>query len=80
MSASTAPWYGRTPVPLSGGFGCKTQVLTAAPGLARALHLDGRQAADITQATPRMQDISTGALLADKGYYGNVLLDWAGAA
>ena len=40
--------------------------------------LTGGQAADITQATPLMQGINTGALLADKGYDANALLDWLG--
>ena len=36
------------------------------------------QAADIKQVIPLMQDIDTGALLADKGYDANPLLDWLG--
>ena len=51
-----------------GGFGCKIHALTDALGLPVRFILTGGQAADITQATPLTQDISTGALLADKGY------------
>ena len=48
-------------------------------GFVRALYFDGRgQAADITQATPLMQGISTGTLVADKGYDANALLDGLG--
>ena len=61
-----------------GGFGCKIHALTDALGLPVRFILTGGQAADITQATPLMQDISTGALLADKGYDANALLDWLG--
>ena len=53
--------------------------LTDALGLPVRFILTGGQAADITQAIPLMQDIgSTGALLADKGYDANALLDWLG--
>ena len=83
MSASTAPWCGLTPVPLArptdnaatealgrsrGGFSCKIHALTDALGLPVRFILTGGQAADITQATPLMQGMSTGALLSDKGY------------
>ena len=61
-----------------GGFGCKIHALTDALGLPVRFILTGGQAADITQATPLMQDISTGVLLADKGYDANALLDWLG--
>ena len=45
----------------------------------RGFILTGGQAADITQAIPLVKDIaSTGALLADKGYDANALLDWLG--
>ena len=41
--------------------------------------LTAGQAADITQAIPLMKDIGgTDALLADKGYDANALLDWLG--
>lgn len=61
-----------------GGFGCKIHALTDALGLPVRFILTGGLAADIAQATPLMQDISTGALLADKGYDANALLDWLG--
>jgi len=61
-----------------GGFGCKIHALTDALGLPVRFILTGGQAADITQAMPLMQNISTGALLADKGYDANTLLDWLG--
>ena len=61
-----------------GGFGCKIHALTDALGLPVRFILTGGQAAYITQATQLMQDISTGALLADKGYDANALLDWLG--
>ena len=51
-----------------GGFGCKIHALTDALGLPVRIILTGGQAADITQAMPLMQNISTRALLADKGY------------
>ena len=51
-----------------GGFSCKIHALTDALGLPVRFILTGGQAADITQATPLMQGMSTGALLADKGY------------
>ena len=63
-----------------GGFGCKIHALTDALGLPVRFILTGGQAADITQATPLMQDISTGALLADKGYDANGLARLARAA
>jgi transposase len=48
-------------------------------GLPAGFILTGGHAADITQAIPLMTDIgSTGALLADKGYDANALLDWLG--
>ena len=61
-----------------GGFGCKIHALTDALGLPVRFILTGGQAADITQATSLMQDISTGTLLADKGCDANALLDWLG--
>ena len=62
-----------------GGFGCKIHALTDALGLPVRLILTGGQAADITQAIPLMKDIDrTDALLADKGYGANALLDWLG--
>ena len=61
-----------------GGFGCKIHALTDALGLPIRFILTSGQAADITQAIPLMQDIDTGALLADKGYDANALLDWLG--
>ena len=51
-----------------GGFGCKIHALTDALGLPLRFILTGGQTADITQAIPLMQSMSTGALLADKGY------------
>ena len=83
MCASTASWNGRTPVRRGqlvshasaealgrsrGGFGCKIHALTDALGLPVHFILTGGQAADIAQATPFMQDINMGALLANKGY------------
>ena len=59
-----------------GGFGCKIHALTDVLGLPMRFILTGGQAADIAQATPLMQDINTGALLADKRYDANALLDW----
>jgi len=59
-----------------GGFSCKTHALTDALGLPVHFILTGGQAADITQAIPLMEGIRTGALLADKGYDADALLDW----
>ena len=62
-----------------GGFSCKIHALTDALGLPVRFILTGGQAADITQAIPLMKDIgTTDALLADKGYDANALLDWLG--
>ncbi len=61
-----------------GGFSCKIHALTDALGLPVRFILTGGQAADITQAIPLMQSITTGALLADKGYDADGLLDWLG--
>ena len=63
-SNATAEALGRS----RGGFGCKIHALTDALGLPVRFILTGGQAADITQATPLMQGISTSALLTDKGY------------
>lgn len=61
------------------GFSCKIHALTDALGLPVRLILTVGQAADITQAIPLMKDIGrTDALLADKGYDANALLDWLG--
>ena len=64
-SNATAEALGRS----RGGFGCKIHALTDALGLRLPVGfiLTWGQATDITQATPLMQGISTGALLADKG-------------
>ena len=62
-SNATAEALGRS----RGGFGCKIHALIDALGLPVRFILTGGQAADITQATPLMQGISTSALLADKG-------------
>ena len=59
-----------------GGFGCKIHALTDALGLPVRFILTGGQVADITQAIPLMEGISTSALLADKGYDANQLLEW----
>lgn len=59
-----------------GGFGCKIHALTDALGLPVRFILTGGQAADITQAIPLMTGVSTSALLADKGYDADRLLDW----
>ena len=50
-----------------GSFSSKIHALTDALGLPARFILTEGQAADITQATPLMQGMSTGALLADKG-------------
>jgi transposase len=50
--------------------------VTDALGLPVRFILTGGQAADITQAIPLMEGIATGALLADKGYDADTLLDW----
>ena len=71
-SNATAEALGRS----RGGFGCKIHALTDALGLPVRFILTAGQAADITQATLLMQGISTSALLADKGYDANALLDW----
>ena len=63
-SNATAEALGR----LRGSFGCKIHAPTDVLGLPVRFILTGDQATDITQATPLMQGISTGALLADKGY------------
>ena len=59
-----------------GGFGCKIHALTDALGLPIRFILTGGQTADITQAVPLLEGISTSALLADKGYDANTLLAW----
>ena len=74
VSNATTEALGRS----RGGFGCKIHALTDALGLPVRFILTSGQAADITQAIPLMQDIDTGALLADKGYDANALLDWLG--
>ena len=73
-SNATAQALGRS----RGGFGCQIHALPDALGLPVRFILTGGQAAGIIQATPLMQGISTGALLADKGYDANALLDWLG--
>lgn len=59
-----------------GGFGCKIHALTDALGLPVRFILTEGHAADITQAISLMQGIRTSALLADKGYDADVLLEW----
>ena len=94
MSASTAPWCGAHACATGaansnavaealgrsrGGFSCKIHALTDALGLPVRFILTGGQAADIAQAIPLMKDIgTTDALLADKGYDADTLLDWLG--
>ena len=51
-----------------GGFGRKIHALTDALGLPLRFILTAGQTADITQTIALMQGMSTGALLADKGY------------
>jgi transposase len=75
VSNATTEALGRS----RGGFGCKIHALTDALGLPVRFILTGGQAGDITQAISLMKDIGrTGALLADKGYDANALLDWLG--
>lgn len=75
MSNATTEALGRS----RGGFGYKIHALTDALGLPVRFILTGGQAADITQSIFLMKDIGrTGALLADKGYDANALLDWLG--
>ena len=94
MSASTAPWFGRRhalralprAMRLPRRWAVRAVVLVARFTRSQmhwacpcAWILTGGQAADITQAIPLMKNIGcTGALLADKGYDANALLDWLG--
>ena len=59
-----------------GGFSCKIHAVTDAFDLPVRFILNGRHAADMAQAIPLMQGVATGALLADKGYDADILLDW----
>ena len=59
-----------------GGFGCKIHAAVDALGLPVKFILTGGQAADITQAIPLMDGITTRACLADKGYDSDVFLAW----
>ena len=59
-----------------GGFSCTIHAVTDALGLPVRFILTGSQAADMTQAIPLIEGIATGALLADKGYDADTLLDW----
>ena len=72
-AASNAPTeaLGRS----QGGFGCKTHALTDTLGLPIRFILTSGQAVDITQAIPLIQDIDTRALLDDKGYDTNAMLN-----
>ena len=57
-------------------FSCKIHAMTDASGLSVYFILTGGHAADITQAIPLIEGISTGALLANKGYDADTSLDW----
>ena len=57
-------------------FSCKIHAVTDASGLSLYFILTGGHAADITQAIPLIEGISTGALLANKGYNADTSLDW----
>lgn len=59
-----------------GGFSCKIHALTDALGLPVKFILTGGQAADITQAIPLIEGVETAALLADKGYDSDKLIQW----
>jgi len=59
-----------------GGFGCKIHAAVDGLGLPLKFILTGGQAADITQAIPLIDGISTQACLADKGYDSDALLAW----
>ena len=50
--------------------------MTDALGLPVRFILTGGQAADMTLAIPLIQGIATEALLVDKGYDADTLLDW----
>ncbi|SDG52498.1 Transposase DDE domain-containing protein [Pseudomonas benzenivorans] len=56
--------------------GDEVHALTDALGLPVRFIFTGGQAADITQAIRLMEGISTSALLVDKGYDVNQLLEW----
>ncbi|MGY0219208.1 IS5 family transposase [Endozoicomonadaceae bacterium StTr2] len=71
-SSATLEALGRS----RGGFSCKVHALMDALGLPVRFILTGGQAADITQAVPLIEDIETAALLADKGYDADTLLQW----
>ena len=57
-------------------FSCKIHAVTDALSLPVHFILTGGQAADITQVIPLIEGISTGALLANKGYDADTSLDW----
>ncbi|AMO56528.1 hypothetical protein GZ77_05735 [Endozoicomonas montiporae] len=59
-----------------GGFSCKVHALTDALGLPVRFIITPGQAADIKEAIPLMENISTEALLADKGYDSDYLVQW----
>ena len=59
-----------------GGFGCKIHAVTDALDLPVRFILTGGPAPDIAQTITLMNGIATGALLADKGYDADALLDW----
>lgn len=59
-----------------GGLEGEVHALTDALGLPVRFIFTGGQAVDITQAIRLMEGISTSALLADKGYDVNQLLEW----
>jgi transposase len=59
-----------------GGFGCKIHAVVDALGMPIKFILTGGQAADITQAIPLMEAVSSQACLADKAYDSDAFLAW----
>ena len=57
-------------------FSCKIHAVTDALSLPVHFILTSGHAADITQVTPLIEGIATGALLANKGYDADTSLDW----
>jgi len=59
-----------------GGFGCKIHAATDALGLPIKFILTGGQIADITQASPLINDIPAETCLTDRGYDSDELVAW----